>query len=219
MNYHKDRDHWKRDYSHGNQIFSLNGTGRSGKTTIAEKLEADGKGIRVLPYLLRDRFEKIVYRTLDRTDEERNIDVFGVGGLGWMVAEYHWRIKPFLSKGEIIIFDHYLFDCIVDNLPDFENMDIFAEFVQESALPQINRGNHFFLDIVDYAVYEERANRFEDPSKELNVTPESIFYERRERYLKFCEQKWLIRVDATTSIEETYQEILGYFPRAKRDIE
>lgn len=108
---------------------------------------------------------------------------------------------------------------LIDNLPDFQDMDTFAEFVQVSGLPQINRGNHFFLDIVDYATYQARADRFSDPNKELNVTPESVFYERRERYLKLCEQNWLIRVDATTSIEETYQAILEYFPRTKRDVD
>jgi len=216
MNYLKDKAHWQRNYSHQYQIFSLNGTGRSGKTTLAKRLEADDKGIRVLPYYLRDRFERIVYRSLDRTPEQRNVEVFGIATIGWMIAEYHWRIKPYLNEGGIVIFDHYLFDYFVEILPDLEDISTFVDFIQETAMPQINRGNHFYLDI-DYPTYQSRADRFLEEGKELNVVPQSIFNERRERYHTLCDAGLLIQVNAMTSIEETYQTLVAYFPKPKED--
>ena len=92
---HYDRefpnDGWYNEREKYHKVISLNGSGRSGKTTIAKMLAAEKHGTHVTLYSLRDFFERKVYKRLDRADERRNNEVFGMASLGWMLAEFHWR--------------------------------------------------------------------------------------------------------------------------------
>ena len=205
-------DAWYHDRDKYHNVISFNGSGRSGKTTLSRKLASENHGIHVKLHTLRDRFEREIYRKLQRTDEQRNSEIYGISSFGWMLAEFHWRVKDYLNEGETIICDHFFFDYYVEMMPESESISAFKNFLRSIYVPRLDRGFHFYLDI-DFLTYCERSNRLDlvgKPIKELNTIREHIFNERRERYLKLCDAKMLIYVDATTTIKKTYDSILGH---------
>ena len=197
-------DAWYHDRDKYHNVISFSGPGRAGKTTLSKMLASEGYGIYVTLYTLRDYFERKVYHALERSPDQRNIDVFGVGTLGWMLAEFHWRVKDYLNEGQTIICDHFFFDYHVEMMPESESIDSLHLFLRSTAAPRVDRGCHFYLDI-DFETYLKRSDR--EGITELNTIPEQIFEERRERYLKLCKTEKLIYIDAMTTIEETYNAI------------
>ena len=216
---HHDRyfpeDAWfdeRRKYS---QVISLNGSGRSGKTTLAKMLAQDGIGTYTTLYTMRDFFHNEIYqRHLERSDEQRNVEVFGIASLGWMIAEFHWRVKPYLNEMRRVIFDHFFYDFYIECMPEFIDIKNFNLYLRCLLLPRFDRGVHIYCDI-DYETYLERSSRPNiDNTKmvvEENMIPEHFFNERRERFINLCEtESNLILVDTMQSIDDTYQTIRSY---------
>ena len=144
-----------------NNIITFNGQGRSGKTTHAKRfVEAKSnsdtdKYLYVLCHTLRDNFKKKFYDQLDRSDKQLQQEVIGIPSLPWLVADFHWNIKPRLLEDYFIVYDHYLADYYADMLPDI-SAEIFQSYVKENlAIPHFKHGNHFYLDI-DFDTYQEQ---------------------------------------------------------------
>ena len=121
-----------------NNIISFNGQGRSGKTTLAKRFVEAKSGsdpesyIYVLSHTLRDNFKQNFYdQQLQRSQKQLEVEVLGIPSLPWLVADFHWRIKPLLLDGSIIVFDHYLGDYYADMLPDGD-AEKFQSFVKSS---------------------------------------------------------------------------------------
>ena len=72
----------------------------------------------MLCHNLRDKFKKKFYDQLKRSDKQLQQEVIGIPSLPWLVADYHWNIKPLLLKDHFIVYDHYLADYYADMLPD-----------------------------------------------------------------------------------------------------
>ena len=88
------------------RIITFNGQGNAGKTTVAKLLESDEIGLRLNLYRSRDGFQQNVYRNLQRSAEQQNIEVFGIPSITWIALEFHWKVRPFLNSGHTMIFDH-----------------------------------------------------------------------------------------------------------------
>ena len=121
-----------------------------------------------------------------------------------MVADFHWRIKPLLLNGSIIVFDHYLGDYYADMLPDGDAKK-FQSFVKENlAIPHFEHGTHFYLDI-DYDTYQARgANR---KGTEWATVPPEVFDDRRKRYRELCDLEYLTCINATEDLDTVYRQI------------
>ena len=200
-------------------IISFNGQGRAGKTTLAKRLAEAKSGpdteyLYVLSHTLRDDFKKKFYDQLERKDERikysdgrcqtlLEVEVLGIPSLPWLVADFHWRLKPLLLNGSIIVFDHYLGDYYADMLPD-GYAEKFQSFVKENlAIPHFEHGTHFYLDI-DYDTYQARSNR---PEVEWFTVDEKLFDERRNRYLELCNLEYLTCIDATEDLDTVFEKI------------
>ena len=177
-------------------IITFNGQGRSGKTTQAERLvNLDmNKYIYVMSHTLRDNFKKNLYGQLTRSDHQLQTEVIGIPSLAWLTADFHWRIKPLLLNGSIIVFDHYLADYYADTLPNGTAKN-FQHFVQENlAIPHFKHGTHFYLDI-DYDTYQKRG-RNRKGTEWSTVGSKDLFEERRARYKELCDMGYLQCINA-----------------------
>ena len=196
-----------------NNIISFNGQGRSGKTTLAKRFVEAKSGsdsesyIYVLSHTFRDNFKQNFYdQQLQRSQKQLEVEVLGIPSLPWLVADFHWRIKPLLLDGSIIVFDHYLGDYYADMLPDGD-AEKFQSFVKSSlAIPHFEHGTHFYLDI-DYDTYQARgANR--KGTEWAEVETKDLFDERRERYLELCNLAYLTCINATEDPNTVFRKIL-----------
>lgn len=210
---------------HCRQLITFNGVGRAGKTLMAFNLANAGYGERVQAYNVRSRFKKEIYDTLDRTQDETNVELYGIGTLGWVACNFHLHQRKMLKEGKQLIFDHYLADYIVEILGDFDDLNALKKFVNDLGMPFLDIGYHFYLDI-SYETYLKRADRVDlkgRPFSEEQSVPEDIFTFRRQRYLKLCsdggEENHLIYIDANVSASEVLQSIVGYLIEIERKIE
>ena len=215
-----EADQQLRESGKINNIISFNAQGRAGKTTLAKRLVEAKSGsdtesyIYVLSHTLRDNFkqnfydqlgrsQERLYDQLGRSQERLEVDVLGIPSLPWLVADFHWRIKPLLLNGSIIVFDHYLGDYYADMLPN-GYAEKFQSFVKENlAIPHFEHGTHFYLDI-DYETYQARSNR---PEVEWFTVDEKLFDERRNRYLELCNLEYLTCIDATEDLDTVFEKI------------
>ena len=199
-----------------NNIITFNGQGRSGKSTQAKRLvttksgSSQGVYTYVLSHALRDHFKQSFYdQHLERSDEQLQTEVLGISSLPWLTAYFHWRIKPLLLDGSIIVFDHYLGDYYVDVLPEV-CAEKFQNFVKNSlAIPHFENGKHFYLDI-NYDTYEERGN--ERKGTEWFTVKKPLFDQRRARYQELCDLRYLKRIDANVcedAVAKRIQEVLA----------
>ena len=133
------------------------------------------------------------------------MEVLGIPSLPWLVADFHWRIKPLLLDGSIIVFDHYLGDYYADMLPDGDAKK-FQSFVKENlAIPHFEHGTHFYLDI-DYETYKARgANR--KGTEWATVETKNLFDDRRKRYRELCDLEYLTCINATEDLDTVYRQI------------
>ena len=200
-----------------NNIITFNGQGRSGKTTQAKRLVAAKPGSNVetytyvLGHALRDHFKQNFYdQHLQRSSEQLQVEVLGIPSLPWLTAYFHWKIKPLLLEGSIIVFDHYLGDYYADMLPDGD-AEKFQNFVKNSlAIPHFEHGTHFYLDI-DYDTYQERGKKRK--GTEWFTVERTIFEERRTRYHELCNLGYLTRIDAKESEETISKHIQDILDR------
>ena len=216
MNFHYDivvdEDFWYRLRSK-ESIISLNGPSRSGKTTQAMKLVEWGHGVHCPMYTLRDRFCSDIYDHLERLDTQKNVEVLGIASIPWMIAEFHWRVKPLIMKGMPLIMDHYLWDCCVDMLEDLDDLERFVDFLEHIKMPVGSIGKHFYIDI-DYPTYLSRGGRDDligggKLEGEVEV-PEDFFLQRRERYQNLVERGYLIYIDGMHSTGSVGASITSY---------
>ena len=211
-----------------NNIITFNGQGCSGKTTQAKLLVEAKSGSStqsyqyMLSHALRDDFKKKFYDHLGRKDvgityadgsrqKLLEVEIWGIPSLAWLTAYFHLRVKPLLLGGSIIVFDHYIGDYYADMLAG-ANIENFRSLVREDlAIPDFDQGTHFYLDIDDHEVYQERWRKREEkkPPKERTEPPVTlkIFEERRERYQKLCELTPLKCINATVRESEVAKEI------------
>ena len=205
------------------QIITFNGQGCSGKTTQSKLLvESDkGKYKRIHSYKLRSVFRDEIYNELGRketciTYPKGNcqtlyeVEVLGIPTLAWLTAQFYKKVKPLQEKDYIVVFDHYIGDFYADMLAGV-NVEKFQSFVcKHLAIPNFNQGIHFYLDIDDHRIYQERWRKREEkkPRKERRDPPVTlkIFEERRERYQKLCELTPLICINATGASKDKIAE-------------
>lgn len=211
-----------------NNIVTFNGQGCSGKTTQVRKLvkgKAEYKCIH--SYELRDKFKEEFYeKTMNMAtcikylDENSTckrlyqVEVEGIPTLAWLTAHFYKEVKPLMLKGSIVVLDHYLGDYYADMLADV-NIEDFRSFVRKHlAIPDFNQGTHFYLDIDDHKIYQERWCKREEqkkPPQERRDPPvcKALFEERRERYLKLCEKTPMKCINATGCQHEIAKEVQG----------
>ena len=199
-----------------NNIITLNGQGNSGKTTIAQLLADKGIGINVNLYKTRDRFYRYVYQHLDRTQEQCNVEVYGIPSLAWIALEFQQHLRPVLNAGMRVILDHYIGDFMADMLPDMKDMNGLKEFMKSVVyLPWLTKTRSFYLDI-DYDTYIERHTERKHVIEENvkvaaeNFVPETLFDERRQRYRSYVDEDLLIEIDATEPVDAIVAEILKH---------
>lgn len=197
---------------HPSWLITINGQGSSGKTTLCQKLEAEGVGIEFNMYKTRDRFQREIYDKLQRTQEEMNAEVFGMPSLVWQALEFHWHVKPLLNAGHTMILDHYLGDFIADMLPDLQDLKAFETYVTSIQLPWFHKTISFYLDM-DYDTYIERHTSRKHRLKKSteiarkNFVPEKYFDDRRKRYRKLVELGYLFEIDARQNIDTIFSEV------------
>ena len=209
-----------RESGQKQNIITFNGQGRSGKSTQVKRLVKTDpdKYIKVPSHTLRDNFKNNLYGKLARSDWQLQQEVVGIPSLPWMVADFHWRIKPLLLKGRTIVFDHYLGDYYADMLPN-GYAEEFQNYVKKNlAIPHFKHGVHFYLDI-DYDTYRERGKNRKG-TEWFSVGSKALFEERRARYHELCDLKYLNCIDATKdekTVEQTVtkqvQEFLSHQQR------
>ena len=206
-----EADQKLRETGKKNNIVSFNGQGRSGKTTQAKrfvkaKSNSDpDKYLYVLCHTLRDKFKKKFYDQLKRSDKQLQQEVIGIPSLPWLVADFHWRIKPLLLRDYFIVYDHYLADYYADMLPDI-SAEIFQSYVRENlAIPHFKHGTHFYLDI-DYDTYQSRGKNREG-TEWFTVDSKDLFEERRTRYQELCDLGYLKKVNANADIDTVFEDI------------
>ena len=194
-----------------NNIISFNGQGRSGKTTQAKrfveaKSNSDPDKYRyVLCHNLRDKFKKKFYDQLKRSDKQLQQEVIGIPSLPWLVADFHWRIKPLLLRDYFIVYDHYLADYYADMLPDI-SAEIFQSYVRENlAIPHFKHGTHFYLDI-NFDTYQERGYSRKG-TEWFTVDSKDLFEERRARYQELCDLSYLQPINANANEDSVFEEI------------
>ena len=189
-------------------IITFNGQGRSGKSTQAEELvkSKPEKYIYAYSHTLRDNFVNKFYGQLTRSEQQFQIEVLGIPWLAWLTADFHWRVKPLLLRGNFIVFDHYLGDYYADMLPN-GTAENFQCYVRENlAIPHFKHGTHFYLDI-DYDTYKARSNRPQDEWFTVNSVD---FKARRARYQELCSLGYLICIDATKCPDIVFEEIRSH---------
>lgn len=211
-----------------NNIVTFNGQGCSGKTTQSKLLAEsnEGKYRRIYSYKLREDFEEKVYESLNRKNtcikySDPNVpdqtlymvEVLGIPTLAWLTAHFYKEVKPLMLKGSIVVLDHYIGDFYADMLADV-NIEDFRSFVRKHlAIPDFNQGTHFYLDIDDHKIYQERWCKREEQKKpeERRDPPvcKALFEERRERYLKLCEKTPMKCINATGCQHEIAKEVQG----------
>ena len=201
------------------KYITLNGQGRSGKTTIAKRLAGEGYGAFVNLYGFRDKFFDDIYSHLERTEHQQDKEVLGVGTLAWVIAQFYKDTIYFVDPEEVLILDHYILDYVVQILPDLppSSFDMINNFLFYCQMPRMNRSLHFYLDI-DYDTYLSRTERKdldgETDLVELRDVPYDIFEDRRSRYLEYCElHEHVLKVDAMCSEDDTYNTILDRFKK------
>lgn len=193
-------------------LITFNGQGNSGKTTIAQMLEAEGIGLSFNIYNARDRFQRYTYNFLERTPEQQNIEVFGIPSVAWIATEFHRHVKPFLNAGQTVILDHYLGDYIVDMLEDLKDIEHFKKFVKYIQLPWLSKTISFYLDIdhdtyIDRHSQREHALKENDEIAESNFVVEKLFDARRKRYQKLVEAGYLKKIDATADTQTVLEKV------------
>lgn len=200
-----------------NNIITFNGQGRSGKTTQAKRLVTAKFGshteayVYVLSHALRDHFKQNFYDPhLQRSPEQLQVEVLGIPSLSWLTAYFHWKIKPLLLDGSIIVFDHYLGDYYAGILPDGDAEKLQNYVKNNLAIPHFDQGTHFYLDI-DYCTYVKRGKKRK--GTEWFTVKEKIFEERRARYQKLCDLKYLTPIDATADEDAVFEEIQSSLPQ------
>ena len=199
-----------------NNIITFNGQGRSGKTTQAKRLVEKKSGSNmetytyVLSHALRDHFKQNFYDPhLQRSSEQLQVEVLGIPSLPWLMAYFHWKIKPLLLGSSIIVLDHYLGDYYADMLPDGDAEE-FQNFVKNNlGIPHFGHGTHFYLDI-DYHTYQERGKNRKG-TEWFTVEPED-FEARRARYQELCDLEYLTPIDATADEDAVFKQIQSVLP-------
>ena len=200
-----------------NNIVTFNGQGRSGKTTQAKHLVRTKSGSNmkaytyVLSHALRDNFKKKFYSPhLRRSEEQLQVEVLGIPSLAWLTAYFHWRIKPLLLGGSVIVLDHYLGDYYAEMLPDGDAKK-FQNFVKDNlGIPHFEHGTHFYLDI-DYDTYQKRGENRKG-TEWFTVGSKDRFEERRARYKELCNLGYLQYINASENertVTENIQEFLS----------
>ena len=192
-------------------IISFNGQGRSGKTTQAKclvKAKSDSgmeKCFYVLCHTLRDNFKKNFYGQLAHSDQQLQQEVIGIPSLPWLVADFHWRIKPLLLDDYFIVYDHYLADYYADILPNSSAKN-FQSFVKENlAIPHFKHGTHFYLDI-DFDEYQKRGQNRKG-TEWFTVNSKDLFEERRVRYQELCDLGYLQLINANADKSTVFEDI------------
>ena len=205
-----EADQQLRESGQKDNIITFNGQGRSGKTTQAERLATldTDTYIYALCHSLRDNFKRNFYGRLARSDQQLQQEVIGIPSLPWLTADFHWRIKPLLLEGSIIVFDHYLGDYYADMLPNgtAENFQCFVK--TNLAIPHFKHGIHFYLDI-DYATYQERGKNRKG-TEWFTVSSKALFEERCARYQELCDLEYLIRIDAAADENAVFEQIQSF---------
>ena len=190
-------------------IIALNGSKCCGKTSIAGLLEKEGYGFAVNFCMTRDRFYDAFYQYLDREDM-KEYEVYSASSLGWFALDYHWRVKRYADHSDLgIVFDHYLADYWIQMLGAPDAFESFTEIIGELGLPSFRHGHHFYLDI-DYDTYlqrrEQRLKR-KPNSTDKDLIERELYDQRRETYMEFAAQGYLIKIDATQSKEKVFKAI------------
>ena len=210
-NLSNEDDQKLRETGKKNNIVSFNGQGRSGKTTQAKRfVEAKSnsdtdKYLYVLCHTLRDNFKMNLYGKLARSDMQLQQEVIGIPSLPWLVADFHWRIKPLLLKDHFIVYDHYLADYYADMLPN-SSAKIFQNYVKENlAIPHFKHGTHFYLDI-DFDTYQERGYSRKG-TEWFTVGSKDQFEERRARYQELCDLGYLQHINANQDENAAFEDI------------
>ena len=194
-----------------NNIITFNGHGRSGKSTQAKRLVEKKSGsniesyIYILCHALRDDFKKKFYDPLGRSQQQLEVEVLGFPSLPWLIAYFHWKLKPLLLAGSTIVFDHYLGDHYADMLPDGSAKN-FQRFIRENiGVPDFEHGTHFYLDI-NYDTYQKRGERRKGTEWTEPVSSED-FENRCRRYQELCGLKYLIHIDANQDEDMVFKQI------------
>lgn len=213
-------------------IITFNGQGCSGKSTQSKclaKSNENGKKYKLFhSYELRSNFDKNLYTELGSMktcikylDENGTckslyeVEVIGIPTLAWLTAHFYKEVKPRMSEGYIVVLDHYLGDYYADMLAGVD-IEKFRSFVREHlAIPDFDQGTHFYLDIDNHEIYQERWCKREEkkPPQKRKKPPVTlkIFEERRERYQKLCELTPMKCINATvceSEVAKNVQEIL-----------
>ena len=185
-----------------------------------------GKYKRIHSYKLRSNFKEHFYKELGSMntcikylDESGTckplyqVEVNGIPTIAWLTAHFYKKVIPCMSKGYIVVLDHYLGDYYADMLAGVD-IEKFRSFVREHlAIPDFHQGIHFYLDIDDYKIYQERWRKREEKKHPENPGKRrkppvtlKIFEERRERYQKLCELTPLICINATGASQDKIAE-------------
>lgn len=213
-----------------NNIVTFNGQGCSGKTTQVKLLAKPGqeKYKRIHSYKLRRQFTEKVYKKTEGMDtcikylnesgtckKLYNVEVLGHPSFAWLIVNFYKEVQPLMLRGTTVVLDHYIGDYYADMLACVDIED-FLSFVREDlAIPDFHQGNHFYLDIDDHKIYQERWYKREEEKHPKNpekrrkppVTP-SVFEKRRERYQKLCEVTPLKCINATMCQDEIAKSVL-----------
>ena len=212
-----------------NNIITFNGQGRSGRSTHAKRFVKTKSGSNmkiytyVLAHALRDHFKEDFYEqhlqrkdvyiktSNDHCSKLMNVEVLGLPSLPWLTSYFHWKVKPLLLAGSIIVFDHYLGDYYAEMLPDGD-AEKFQSFVKNSlGIPHFENGIHFYLDI-NYCTYQERGKNRKG-TEWSTVDSEDLFEKRRASYRALCNLGYLTYIDATVSEDEVFEQIQASLPQ------
>ena len=213
-----------------NNIITFNGQGCSGKTTQVKLLAKSDKEKykRIHSYKLRRQFTEKVYKKTEGMDtcikylnesgtckKLYNVEVLGHPSFTWLIANFYKEVQPLMLRGTTVVLDHYIGDYYADMLACVDIEDFLSLVKEDLAIPDFHQGNHFYLDIDDHKIYQERWRKREEdkPPQERREPPvtQSVFKERRERYQKLCEETPLKCINATvceSEIAKKVQEIL-----------
>lgn len=207
--YEFDREENIDNLARSKRIIALNGSKCSGKSTIADLLVQKGYGFSVNFFGLRDHFDQFFYNHLNRKNLHLR-EVMAASSIGWFLADYHWKVLPYLEENNGVIFDHYLADYWVQILGEWKYYDKCKQFLIDMNLPTFDHGHHFYLD-VDYDVYlERRVKRLADkdfPHDYEDILPIELYNLWRVQYQKMVDEGLLIKVDANKPAKEVRSDI------------